>query len=100
MRRDVFSETKLVMLILKLAEVIENIYNITFRTFITMISRIMLQKIRFFSQHYPPRFGGVQPGAAERRRCASLKPLGFIASAIADDGVTDKVLLPDGASSM
>ena len=40
----------------KLEEVNE-CYNITFHAFTTMISRIMLHKIRFFSQHYPLPFG-------------------------------------------
>ncbi len=70
-------------------------YNITFHTFITMISRIMLQKNTLLFAALSAALWG---SATQAAVVASLKPLGFIASAIAD-GVTDtQVLLPDGAS--
>lgn len=55
-------------------------------------------KIRFFSLHYPPPFGGGATQAANAAVVASLKPVGFIASAIADGVTETQVLLPDGAS--
>nr|VUD30803.1 high-affinity zinc transporter periplasmic component [Raoultella sp. NCTC 9187] len=55
-------------------------------------------KIRFFALDLAPFFLFTQTSAANAAVVASMKPLGFIASAIAD-GVTDtQVLLPDGAS--
>lgn len=73
-------------------------YNITFHTFITMISRIMLQKNTLLFAALSAALWGSATQAADAAVVASLKPLGFIASAIAD-GVTDtQVLLPDGAS--
>ncbi|SUH08792.1 high-affinity zinc transporter periplasmic protein [Salmonella enterica subsp. enterica] len=71
-------------------------YNITFHTFITMISRIMLQKNTLLFAALSAALWGSATQAADAAVVASLKPLGFIASAIAD-GVTDtQVLLPDG----
>ncbi|BFJ68378.1 zinc ABC transporter substrate-binding protein ZnuA [Salmonella enterica subsp. enterica serovar Abortusequi] len=73
-------------------------YNITFHIFITMISRIMLQKNTLLFAALSAALWGSATQAADAAVVASLKPLGFIASAIAD-GVTDtQVLLPDGAS--
>ncbi|VEA76592.1 high-affinity zinc transporter periplasmic protein [Salmonella enterica subsp. arizonae] len=73
-------------------------YNITFHTFITMIGRIMLQKNTLLFAALSAALWGSATQAADAAVVASLKPLGFIASAIAD-GVTDtQVLLPDGAS--
>lgn len=73
-------------------------YNITFHMFITMISRIMLQKNTLLFAALSAALWGSATQAADAAVVASLKPLGFIASAIAD-GVTDtQVLLPDGAS--
>lgn len=63
-----------------------------------MISRIMLQKNTLLFAALSAALWGSATRAADAAVVASLKPLGFIASAIAD-GVTDtQVLLPDGAS--
>lgn len=63
-----------------------------------MISRIMLQKNTLLFAALSAALWGSATQAADAAVVASLKPLGFIASAIAD-GVTDtQVLLPDGAS--
>ena len=73
-------------------------YNITILTFITMIGRIMLHKNTLLFAALSAALWGSATQAANAAVVASLKPLGFIASAIAD-GVTDtEVLLPDGAS--
>ena len=63
-----------------------------------MISRIMLHKNTLLFAALSAALWGSATQAANAAVVASLKPLGFIASAIAD-GVTDtEVLLPDGAS--
>ncbi|ABV12249.1 high-affinity zinc transporter periplasmic component [Citrobacter koseri] len=63
-----------------------------------MISRIMLHKNTLLFAALSAALWGGATQAANAAVVASLKPLGFIASAIAD-GVTDtQVLLPDGAS--
>ena len=73
-------------------------YNITLLIFITMIGRIMLHKNTLLFAALSAALWGSATQAANAAVVASLKPLGFIASAIAD-GVTDtEVLLPDGAS--
>lgn len=73
-------------------------YNITFHLFITIIRRIMLQKNTLLFAALSIAFSGAAVQHADAAVVASLKPLGFIASAITD-GVTDtQVLLPDGAS--
>ncbi|CAH6660813.1 High-affinity zinc uptake system protein ZnuA [Pseudocitrobacter vendiensis] len=73
-------------------------YNITLHLFITIIRRIMLQKNTLLFAALSIAFSGAAVQHADAAVVASLKPLGFIASAITD-GVTDtQVLLPDGAS--
>ena len=73
-------------------------YNITFHLFITIIRRIMLQKNTLLLAALSIALSGAAVQRADAAVVASLKPLGFIASAITD-GVTDtQVLLPDGAS--
>lgn len=73
-------------------------YNITFLIFITMIGRIMLHKNTLLFAALSAALWGSATQAANAAIVASLKPVGFIASAIAD-GVTDtQILLPDGAS--
>ena len=63
-----------------------------------MIGRIMLHKNTLLFAALSAALWGSATQAANAAVVASLKPLGFIASAIAD-GVTDtEVLLPDGAS--
>ena len=63
-----------------------------------MIGRIMLHKNTLLFAALSAALWGSATQAANAAVVASLKPLGFIASAIAD-GVTDtQVLLPDGAS--
>ena len=63
-----------------------------------MIGRIMLHKNTLLFAALSAALWGSATQAANATVVASLKPLGFIASAIAD-GVTDtQVLLPDGAS--
>ena len=63
-----------------------------------MIGRIMLHKNTLLFATLSAALWGSATQAANAAVVASLKPLGFIASAIAD-GVTDtEVLLPDGAS--
>ena len=63
-----------------------------------MISRIMLHKNTLLCAGLSAAFLFAHAPLANAAVVASMKPLGFIASAIAD-GVTDtQVLLPDGAS--
>ena len=63
-----------------------------------MISRIMLQKNTLLFAALSAALWGTTAQDVNAAVVASLKPLGFIAAAIAD-GVTDtEVLLPDGAS--
>lgn len=63
-----------------------------------MISRIMLHKNTLLCAGLSAAFLFAHAPVANAAVVASMKPLGFIASAIAD-GVTDtQVLLPDGAS--
>ena len=63
-----------------------------------MIGRIMLHKNTLLFAALSAALWGSATQVANAAVVASLKPLGFIASAIAD-GVTDtQVLLPDGAS--
>ena len=63
-----------------------------------MIGRIMLHKNTLLFAALSAALWGTATQSANAAVVASLKPLGFIASAIAD-GVTDtEVLLPDGAS--
>ncbi len=63
-----------------------------------MIGRIMLHKNTLLFAALSAALWGSATQSANAAVVASLKPLGFIASAIAD-GVTDtQVLLPDGAS--
>lgn len=73
-------------------------YNITFLLFSTMIGRIMLHKNTLLFAALSAALWGSATQAANAAVVASLKPIGFIAAAIAD-GVTDtEILLPDGAS--
>lgn len=80
-----------------LAEVNE-CYNITFRPLITMNSRIMLQKNTLLFAALSAALWGSTAQDVNASVVASLKPLGFIASAIADGVTETQVLLPDGAS--
>lgn len=80
-----------------LAEVNE-CYNITFRPLITMNSRIMLQKNTLLFAALSAALWGSTAQDVKAAVVASLKPLGFIASAIADGVTETQVLLPDGAS--
>ncbi len=62
-----------------------------------MIGRIMLhKKTLLFAALSAALWGGAR--AADAAVVASLKPVGFIASAIADGVTETQVLLPDGAS--
>lgn len=72
-------------------------YNITLLIFITIIGRIMLHKNASFAALSAALWGGATQ-AADAAVVASLKPVGFIASAIADGVTETEVLLPDGAS--
>lgn len=72
-------------------------YNITLLIFITIIGRIMLHKNASFRSIIRRSLGGATQ-AADAAVVASLKPVGFIASAIADGVTETEVLLPDGAS--
>ena len=73
-------------------------YNITFHLFITIIRRIMLQKNTLLFAALSIAFSGAAVQRADAAVVASLKPLGFIASAITDGVTETQVLLPDGAS--
>ncbi|AGB77777.1 ABC-type Zn2+ transport system, periplasmic component/surface adhesin [Enterobacteriaceae bacterium strain FGI 57] len=73
-------------------------YNITFNLFITIIRRIMLQKNTLLFAALSIAFSGAAVQRADAAVVASLKPLGFIASAITDGVTETQVLLPDGAS--
>ncbi len=73
-------------------------YNITVLTFITMIGRIMLHKKTLLFAALSAALWGGATQAADAAVVASLKPVGFIASAIADGVTETQVLLPDGAS--
>ncbi len=81
----------------KLEEVNE-CYNITFHAFTTMISRIMLHKNTLLFAALSAALWGTTAQDVNAAVVASLKPLGFIASAIADGVTETQVLLPDGAS--
>lgn len=80
-----------------LAELIE-CYNITFNLFMTMIGRIMLHKNTLLFAGLSAAFLSVTATNASAAVVASLKPLGFVAAAIADGVTETQVLLPDGAS--
>ncbi|EJE90135.1 high-affinity zinc transporter periplasmic component [Escherichia coli O26:H11 str. CVM10030] len=73
-------------------------YNITLLIFITMIGRIMLHKKTLLFAALSAALWGGATQAADAAVVASLKPVGFIASAIADGVTETEVLLPDGAS--
>ena len=73
-------------------------YNITVLIFITMIGRIMLHKKTLLFAALSAALWGGATQAADAAVVASLKPVGFIASAIADGVTETQVLLPDGAS--
>ena len=73
-------------------------YNITLLIFITMIGRIMLHKKTLLFAALSAALWGGATQAADAAVVASLKPVGFIASAIADGVTETQVLLPDGAS--
>lgn len=73
-------------------------YNITFHLFITIIRRIMLQKNTLLFAALSIALSGAAVQRADAAVVASLKPLGFIASAITDGVTETQVLLPDGAS--
>lgn len=77
--------------------VVMKCYNITLLIFITIIGRIMLHKNASFRSIIRRSLGGATQ-AADAAVVASLKPVGFIASAIADGVTETEVLLPDGAS--
>lgn len=63
-----------------------------------MIGRIMLHKNTLLFAALSAALWGSATQAANAAVVASLKPLGFIASAIADGVTQTQVLLPDGAS--
>lgn len=85
------------MTILGVAEIIE-CYNITTLRIVTMVIFIMLHKKTLLFAALSAVLTTAPVMSANAAVVASIKPLGFIASAIAD-GVTDtEVLLPDGAS--
>lgn len=63
-----------------------------------MISRIMLQKNTLLFAALSAALWGTTAQDVNAAVVASLKPLGFIASAIADGVTETQVLLPDGAS--
>ncbi len=73
-------------------------YNITLHLFITIIRRIMLQKNTLLFAALSIALSGAAVQRADAAVVASLKPLGFIASAITDGVTETQVLLPDGAS--
>lgn len=73
-------------------------YNITLLIFITIIGRIMLHKKTLLFAALSAALWGGATQAADAAVVASLKPVGFIASAIADGVTETEVLLPDGAS--
>lgn len=78
--------------------VVMKCYNITLLIFITMIGRIMLHKKTLLFAALSAALWGGATQAADAAVVASLKPVGFIASAIADGVTETEVLLPDGAS--
>lgn len=78
--------------------VVMKCYNITLLIFITMIGRIMLHKKTLLFAALSAALWGGATQAADAAVVASLKPVGFIASAIADGVTETQVLLPDGAS--
>ncbi|VDZ67647.1 Zinc ABC transporter, periplasmic-binding protein ZnuA [Klebsiella aerogenes] len=63
-----------------------------------MISRIMLHKNTLLCAGLSAAFLFAHAPVANAAVVASMKPLGFIASAIADGVTETQVLLPDGAS--
>ncbi|MFP1527478.1 metal ABC transporter solute-binding protein, Zn/Mn family [Escherichia coli] len=63
-----------------------------------MIGRIMLHKKTLLFAALSAALWGGATQAADAAVVASLKPVGFIASAIADGVTETEVLLPDGAS--
>lgn len=63
-----------------------------------MKSRIMLHKNSFLCAALTTAFLGTAALPAQAAVVASIKPLGFIAAAIADGVTPTEVLLPDGAS--
>ena len=63
-----------------------------------MISRIMLHKNTLLFAALSAALWGTTAQDVNAAVVASLKPLGFIASAIADGVTETQVLLPDGAS--
>lgn len=72
-------------------------YNITLFIFITMIGCIMLHKKTLFFAALFAAFWGGATQAADAAVVALLKPVGFIAFAIADGVTETEVLLFDGA---
>ena len=63
-----------------------------------MTRRIMLHKIRFFALDLALFFVRTRYRRPNAAVVTSMKPLGFIAAAIAGWGHRHQVLLPDGAS--
>ncbi len=73
-------------------------YNITLLIFITMIGRIMLHKKTLLFAALSAALWGGATRAADAAVVASLKPRGFIASALADGVKQTEVFMADGAS--
>lgn len=63
-----------------------------------MISRIMLHKKTLLFAAFSTALWGAASLPSQAAVVASIKPLGFIASAIADGVTSTEILLPDGAS--
>lgn len=63
-----------------------------------MISRIMLHKKTLLFAAFSTALWGAASLPSQAAVVASIKPLGFIASAIADGVTPTEILLPDGAS--
>ncbi|RKQ38333.1 zinc ABC transporter substrate-binding protein ZnuA [Enterobacter sp. R1(2018)] len=63
-----------------------------------MISRIMLHKNTLLFAGFSAALWGAAVMPSQAAVVASIKPLGFIASAIADGVTPTEILLPDGAS--
>lgn len=72
-------------------------YNIILLIFIMMIGCIMLYKKMLLFVALSAALWGGATQAADAAVVALLKPVGFIASAIADGVIEIEVLLPDGA---
>ena len=95
--RDIFQGNQTCHVNFSLA-VVMKCYNITLLIFITIIGRIMLHKKTLLFAALSAALWGGATQAADAAVVASLKPVGFIASAIADGVTETEVLLPDGAS--